>query len=196
MYSDQQQQNWLTNLSKAELCYNSRFHSSIRMSPFCANYGFEPVMDGSTELLPVSSPAVEDYVHSIRDNLDSITGELKAASEVTKYFVDRKRRNENFKVGDFVYLNRKNIKTTRPCSKLDWKKIGPFQIIKKINPVAYKLKLPLTMSRLHNVFHISLLSAHKTMDSAERKRYMPPPIHLDDSGEFYEVEDILDIKKI
>ena len=50
-----------------------------------------------------------------------------------------------------------DIKTTRLCHKLDWKKLGPFSIIKKINSVTYRLKLHNSMQRIHNVFHVSLL---------------------------------------
>ena len=196
IYADQQQQNWLKNLSMAELCYNSRFHSAIQMSPFCANYGYEPVFDGSTELLPESPPTVQVYVTTLQDNIGIIKEELKIASESSKYFADKKRRHEEFKVGDLVYLSKQNIKTTRPCAKLDWKCLGPFRIIKKINPVLYQLKLPLSMKRIHDVFHISLLSRYKTSNLPGRLHYSPPPIHIDETGDFYEVKDILDVKKV
>ena len=196
LYSDQQQQNWMKNLAMAELCYNSRFHSSIRMSPFCANFGYEPVLDGSTELLPESPPTVQDYVTTIQDNIAIISEELKISNETSKHFADQKRRFEEYQIGDYVYLSKQNIKTTRPCIKLDWKRLGPYRILQKINPVAYKLQLPSSMSRIHNVFHISLLSRHKVSDLPNRKRYLPPPVHIDETGDFYEVEDILDVKII
>jgi hypothetical protein len=94
-----------------------------------------------------------------------------------------------------VFLDRRFIKTRRPSGKLDWKKLGPFKIIKRINPVAYKLQLPQTMSRLHNVFHISLL--HPVKNTYPRSvQARPPPVILDRENEYYEVEDILDGKKI
>ena len=166
------------------------------MSPFCANYGYEPVLDGSTEILPESLVTVQDYVKSVQDNVGIIKEELRIASESSKHFADQKRRFEEFQVGDFVYLSKQNIRTTRPCLKLDWKRLGPYRIIQKINPVAYKLQLPVTMSRIHNVFHILLLSCHKTSELPGRKRYLPPPIHIDNTGELYEVEDVLDVKKV
>ena len=35
--------------------------------------------------------------------------------------------------------------------------IGPFEIVKRIGPVAYRLDLPKEFSRVHNVFNISML---------------------------------------
>ena len=35
--------------------------------------------------------------------------------------------------------------------------IGPFEIVERIGPVAYRLDLSEELSRVHNVFHISML---------------------------------------
>jgi hypothetical protein len=44
----------------------------------------------------------------------------------------------------------------RLSTKLDFKKLGPFKILEKVSLVNYKLQLPKN-SRLHLVFHVSLL---------------------------------------
>lgn len=196
IFSDHLQTNWLKNLSMAELSYNLQYHSSIKMSPFNANYGYDVPMDLSTELVPGSPPTLESYLTTLRQNVSIIQEELKLAEESSKHFADKKRRHQELKVGDKVYLDRRNIKTNRPCEKLDWKQLGPFPIIKKVNPVAFMLKLPDSMKRLHNVFHISLLSKFKEDHLWKRNQEQPPPIIIDDSGEYYEVEDILDAKRI
>ncbi|GKA63483.1 hypothetical protein Tco_0763089 [Tanacetum coccineum] len=36
--------------------------------------------------------------------------------------------------------------------------IGPFKILKRVGPVAYKLKLPEELSNVHNTFHVSNLN--------------------------------------
>src|SRR6266513_2661864 len=61
-----------------------------------------------------------------------------------------------WKEGDKVYLRRKNIQTKRPSSKLDYTKLGPFKIRRKLSPVTFELELPKN-SRLHPVFHAALL---------------------------------------
>jgi hypothetical protein len=42
---------------------------------------------------------------------------------------------QRFVVGNFVWLLCHNIVTTHPCSKLNYKKLGPFQVIKKIGSI-------------------------------------------------------------
>jgi hypothetical protein len=91
-----------------------------------------------------------------------------------------------------VYLLRRNIKTKRPSSKLDFTKLGPFEIEEKKGPLNYKLRLP-EGTRLHPVFHIALL------EPADPKT----PLQTDITGidpEFeipsYNVEKILDMRII
>ncbi|PKU60733.1 hypothetical protein MA16_Dca028271 [Dendrobium catenatum] len=49
--------------------------------------------------------------------------------------------------------------------KLSPRYIGPFEIIEKVGPVAYKLALPTDMSDVHNVFHIAMLRKCVTDES-------------------------------
>ena len=51
--------------------------------------------------------------------------------------------------------------------KLNPKFIGPYRIFERIGPVAYRLELSPELSRIHNVFHVSML-----------KKYVPNPSHI------------------
>ena len=51
--------------------------------------------------------------------------------------------------------------------KLNPRYIGLFRILERIGPVAYRLKLHSELSRIHNVFHVSML-----------KKYIPDPSHI------------------
>ena len=45
--------------------------------------------------------------------------------------------------------------------------IGPYEIVRKVGPVACRLKLPLELSRIHGTFHVSML-----------RKYIPDPSHV------------------
>ena len=55
----------------------------------------------------------------------------------------------------------------RKRGKLNPRYIGPFEIVDGIGPVAYRLDLPEEFSRVHNVFHISML-----------RKYIPDSSHV------------------
>ena len=192
-FVDYQQTNWSSLLPIAEFSYNSSTHSSTKSSPFLLNYGYEPYFDTSLELVPSQLSTANERVNSIRERIDFAKNELDLAQRTQKLFADRKRRELSFNVGDMVYLNRKNIKTSRPSQKLDFKKLGPFKIIAKIGNAAYKLQLPVSMG-IHNVFHISLLQPVIPNKFPGRTIPLPPPIAVSDHMEF-EVSEILDSKK-
>ena len=53
--------------------------------------------------------------------------------------------------------------------KLSPRYIGPFEILEKVGPVAYRLALPPKLSAVHNVFHVSML-----------RQYVHNPSHIID----------------
>jgi hypothetical protein len=61
-----------------------------------------------------------------------------------------------FQLGDKVWLSTRNLKTRRLSKKLNWKNIGPFEIIELIGTRVYRLAFPETM-KIYDVFHVNLL---------------------------------------
>ena len=75
-----------------------------------------------------------------------------------------------FEVEDKVFLKlspRKGVVRFGKRGKLNPRYIGPFEIVDGIGPVAYRLDLPEEFSRVHNVFHISML-----------RKYIPDSSHV------------------
>jgi len=56
--------------------------------------------------------------------------------------------------------------------------IGPFKILEKVGKVAYRLALPLSMDRVHNVFHISLLRKLDEVELKEDLAYEEQPVQI------------------
>ena len=71
-----------------------------------------------------------------------------------------RRRDLEFKVDDWVYLKvspMKGVVHFGKKGKLSPRYVGPYQIVKRVGSVAYELDLPLEMSMVHPVFHVSML---------------------------------------
>ena len=62
----------------------------------------------------------------------------------------------DLKEGDKIWLLHKNILSRRPSKKLDYIKLGPFKIKKKVIKINYKLDL-LAKMKIYLVQHIAML---------------------------------------
>jgi hypothetical protein len=62
-----------------------------------------------------------------------------------------------YQIGDLVWLDACNLKTTHPTHKLRGKWYRPFKVTNACSHVAYQLQLP-NLWKIHNVFHASYLS--------------------------------------
>ena len=117
--------------------------------------------------------------------------EITEAQPSHKEYADRHRKPDpNWKQGNKVWLIPRNIWTTRPAKKLDYKKLGPFRILAKIGTKAYRLDLP-NLMKVHPTFHISLLETYQDNPLPSQVKPPPPPIEIDGNEE-YELEKILD----
>eukprot|EP00122_Pirum_gemmata_P001291 Pgem_evm1s1153 len=148
------QDDWVMFLGLLEFTYTNTKNSQTGYSPFYLIYRNHPTFD---PLLVQHStvPKAEERIKLVKEVKEEAKLRLKYSQECFKKFADEKRKEHNFKVGDKVMLSAKNIRTLRPCVKLESKFFGPFLIIGKINSVTYKLELPKKMN-IHNVFHVSL----------------------------------------
>ncbi|KAD4179023.1 hypothetical protein E3N88_27614 [Mikania micrantha] len=82
------------------------------------------------------------------------------ARDRQKSYADKRRKPLEFQVGDRVLLKVspwKGVIRFGKRGKLNPRYIGPFETTKRIGPVAYELNLPVELSSVHNIFHISNL---------------------------------------
>ncbi|TIC91053.1 Transposon Tf2-6 polyprotein [Colletotrichum higginsianum] len=184
-YVNYDQDNWVPLLPMAQFAYNSAIGESTLHSPFYLNYGFQPTAYGEPRQGPRALKAVADY-NKLRELQENIAKDLEfVRARMKKYSDPSRMTGPSFEEGDSAYLIRRNIKTKRPSDKLDYKKLGPFEIIQKISDVNFKLKLPDTM-KIHPVFHIALL------EPAPRGSHTEDCIIVETHEPEYEVERIID----
>jgi hypothetical protein len=190
------QDDWVDWLPLAEFAYNNSRQESTKMTPFFANYGYNPRFISQFEIPPEhSAPAAEDFGSHLHEIHERLVENVKSAQDSQARYYDAKHERVEFKPGDMVWLNASNISTSRPSKKLDWKRLGPFKVVKRIGLQAYQLALPPTMRQLHNVFHVSLLDLVRSTPLAPRLPPAPPALYVKDDQEYFEIEDILDSRR-
>ncbi|GKC41390.1 putative reverse transcriptase domain-containing protein [Tanacetum coccineum] len=151
---------WDIHLPLAEFSYNNGYHSSIQCAPFEALYGRKcrsPVLWAQIGESRLIGP---ELMQDTTDKVVLIKEKLKAARDHQKSYVDNRRKPLEFEVGDQVLLKVfpwKGVIRFGKKGKLAPRYVGPFEILKRIDPVAYRLRLPEELSSVHDTFHVSNL---------------------------------------
>nr|GEX14009.1 putative reverse transcriptase domain-containing protein [Tanacetum cinerariifolium] len=145
------------HLPLVEFSYNNSYHTSIKAAPFKALYSRKcrsPVCWAEVEEVQLTRPEI---INETMEKIVQIRNHMQAARDRQKRYADKRRRPLEFEVRDKVLLkvaSWKGVIRFGKRGKLNPRYIGPFWIIKRIGPVAYRLELPQELSRVHNVFHI------------------------------------------
>ncbi|GKE95695.1 putative reverse transcriptase domain-containing protein, partial [Tanacetum coccineum] len=101
-----------------------------------------------------------ELVQETTNKLVVIKEKLKVARDRQKSYADNRRKPLEFEVGDRVMLKVspwKGVVRLRKKGKLAPRYVGPFKILKRIGPVAYRLRLPEELSGVHDTFYESNL---------------------------------------
>ncbi|KAK2451447.1 hypothetical protein QL285_010502 [Trifolium repens] len=104
------------------------------------------------------------------DKVRKIRARMKVTQDRQKSYADKRRRPLEFEAGDHVFLRvtpTTSVGRALKARKLTPKFIGPYQITERIGKVAYRIALPLILSQIHDVFHVSQL-----------RKYVPDPSHV------------------
>ncbi|KAL0319704.1 UNVERIFIED_CONTAM: Transposon Tf2-11 polyprotein [Sesamum radiatum] len=152
--------NWDDHLPLMEFAYNNSFHSSIGMAPYEALYRRRcrsPICWDIEGLRQLEGP---ELVQETMDKIQVVKKCLKATQDPQKRYVDKHHREMEYEVGDKVFLKIspwKGILRFGRQEKLSPRYIGPYEIIERIEPLAYRLAIPTELSQIHDVFHVSML---------------------------------------
>jgi transposase InsO family protein len=139
--------NWPIWVCLAESCINNMVHSTTRFPPNLV-MGF-----------PLIGPAAPLFAQVSREMVLSLTHSRLTAFANTMSRVTSSRRQDGPKlhVGDWVFLNNRNLYGPNGRNKLFPRFDGPYRIIQKISELVFKLDLNNQHGRVHPVFHVNLL---------------------------------------
>jgi hypothetical protein len=162
-YVNHYQDNWANMLPAMDNAQLTLPHESIGISPYQLSHGVPPwkSFDWKEPAKPTSAREelsvreARKFTESLQAAYDFVRSNIERAQLANRRQANKKRREPDFDVGDYVWLLTDNIQTDRPSRKLDNQQIGSYKIIAK-KGYSYQLDLPPSMG-IHKVFHASLL---------------------------------------
>ncbi|GAU46468.1 hypothetical protein TSUD_402350 [Trifolium subterraneum] len=185
--------NWSKHLHLIEFAYNNSYHASTGMAPYEALYGRKcrtPLCWTEVGDKGVLGPEI---IQETTLKIKSVKEHMRVAQSRQKSYADHRRRPIEFEQGDHVFLRvtpKLGLRGVFKTKKLAPRYIGPYQILKRVGSVAYQLALPPSMSRMHDVFHVSQLRKFipdpfvpvelESIDLQPDLTYQPDPIRVVD----------------
>ncbi|CAI5708325.1 unnamed protein product [Peronospora effusa] len=160
--------NWVKLLGTVEYAHATSINASTKITAFEINTGKKVstlLFHEYKEYDGLGSQPISEFVSKFAKDRQDVVRKapkpLDQAQERQKKYYDSKEKKLTFNVGDLVLLDTKNLplRTVNAHiglkkAKLAAKKVGPFEIIKMINPNVAKLKLPRNLNKLHSSFNI------------------------------------------
>ena len=206
------QDDWTDYLPLAEFAMNNQVNESTGISPFFANYGFNPRL-GIEPAGPcpptLSVQAKKEFFRAdaVASRFDRILAQLKALSRISQQRYEdnaNTRRDEGalFRKGDMVMVSLENMKTNRPKKKWDDKWDGPYRVL-EVYRGAVVVDLP-DHIRVNKSFHTSKIRlwipeeipGQASINITERRNTRGRVVERDDDGNVedkWEFEKILDV---
>jgi hypothetical protein len=175
------QNNWSKLLPMAEFAHNSWEHEQMKHTLHELIIGINPTAS-------ITTP--EDKVPAAQEHLRKLQKSRTDAQKALQRCIKPLMPPRTFVTGNKVWLDAHNLHIRTPSRKLSPRRYGPFKVLEQISPVTYCIDLP-HMMKIHNVFHVDLLTPYHETD-AYGEAYSQPPPELIDGQQEYEVEEIID----
>jgi len=152
---------WAEMLAMVEFAYNNSKHSTTKITPFYANYGYEPRTYWPTDI-QFRNPVSQMYGHYMTAVHKRLSDQLETVYDsLAKYYNKKRQSIERFEKGELVMLNGQNIRSKGRCRKLDDKMYGPFKILSTGHNDCYcKLELP-SWWKINPTFNIAVLERYR-----------------------------------
>ena len=141
---------WDRHIALVEFVYNNSFQSSIEMVPYEALYGRKCRTSLYWTELSEKKVIAPDLIQETGEKVKMIRERLKVATDRQKSYADMKRKYIRYEIGEKVFLKVspwKKVVRFGKKGKLSPRFIGPYKVIEKVGPVAYRLALPPELER-------------------------------------------------
>ncbi|KAJ9531759.1 hypothetical protein QJQ45_021908 [Haematococcus lacustris] len=187
---------WAEHLPWVEFAINNSWHESIRQTPFFLNYGQHPLTPATLDL-PRKVPKASAFAENVEKEVHKARQCWREAQQRMKALVDGKRREVTYKPEQLVMLSTVNMRKRKDevgVRKLKPRYVGPFVVLRMIGLVAVQIQLPHRWTRMHNVFHVSLVKPY--LGTQAPNMAAPPPVQWLDGEPVYEVEKLLQHKLV
>lgn len=190
------QDDWEEWLPVVQLALNGREASATSVSPFFLSHGYHlRTIDSFTDPIPYSqenrSPIqrADAIASKIREVTTWAQTEMAKSQQDQEVQANRLRKPAPaYQVGDKVWLNLRNVRTTRVNKKLDYRS-AKYTVTEVINGSSYRLDTP---PGIHNVFNVDLLRPAATDPLPSQLVDDPqPPAIVVDNEEWWLVESII-----
>ena len=210
---------WDTYLDGFALAYNSTPHTATGFSPAYLLRGYNPITSSTliadsdsvvrlsmrTEIeggdkseILVAHEIAEQMVEEFKTERDRAKDAILLSQAYQKRNYNKGRLLDEFKEGDMVLLNPHSLQLLRSekgrGQKLLMKYDGPFEVLRKLSPVTYQIRLPISYG-MHPIINI----AHLERYNRSPDEFGDRPIKHMSRGDFndlpeYEIEKIVSEK--
>ncbi|GJR45534.1 putative reverse transcriptase domain-containing protein [Tanacetum coccineum] len=151
---------WDRHLPLVNFSYNNSYHTSIKVTPFEALYGRKYRSLVCWAEVRDAQLTGSEIIHETTEKIIQIKKCIQAARDRQKSYADKRLKQLEFEVCDRVILKVspwKRVIRFGKRGKLNPGYIGPYKNVAKVGTLAYRLKLPEQLSRVHSTFHVSNL---------------------------------------
>jgi hypothetical protein len=193
---------WSKWLDILQFVYNNATHSSHGEAPAQLLMGYTPrapadfIVEEALDVKRINAGAAE-RICLLQAHRIAARDAIQRSRDKQAFQYDKLRRMFLFEKGDLVLINPFKLDLVESHgigTKLRQRRLGPFEVLERVSPTSYRLRLPDTYP-MHNVVNVEHLSQYQPATNKDRPKLDNPRELLKASTEEYEVLKIVEEKR-